>query len=236
MVPAGVTEILAFVDPSQYGIWNDKSRKALDILGLGEMVPTKKYKISGSEYEKFLEALKYISKIVEPNKTETDLLYVHLFLYFITTKNVGEYGVATEEDYYFDHDEIVEKLVELGSGLGFEASSEVPIARGARVDVLWQAKIANLGVVSYVFEVQRGGSIDSLILNLQKAKNNPTVQKLIVVANAKDLRKVRDEVESLGEEFRKSIVYIEVKDVLRTSELLGELNMIISKLELVKSF
>ncbi|MEM3479192.1 MAG: hypothetical protein QW702_02275 [Candidatus Bathyarchaeia archaeon] len=34
-------------------------------------------------------------------------------------------------------DEIVEKLVALGAGLGFEAESEVSIASGARVDVVW---------------------------------------------------------------------------------------------------
>lgn len=235
--PAGITEILAFVDPSQYGIWNDKSRKALDILGLGEVLPTKKYRINGSEYEEVVEALKSIFKLIEPGKTELDLLYVDLFLFFIATKEMKrEEVVIEEEDYDFDHDEIVEKLVELGSGLGFEASSEVQIARGARVDVLWQAKIANLGMVSYVFEVQRGGSIDSLILNLQRAKNNPTVQKLVVVANTKDLKKIKDEVESLSEEFRKSTAYMEAKDVLRATELLSELNKIISKLELVKSF
>jgi len=235
--PAGITEILAFVDPSQYGIWNDKSRKALDILGLGEVLPTKKYRINGSEYEEVVEALKSIFKLIEPGKTELDLLYVDLFLLFIATKEMKkEEVVIEEEDYDFDHDEIVEKLVELGSGLGFEASSEVQVARGARVDVLWQAKIANLGVVSYVFEVQRGGSIDSLILNLQRAKNNPTVQKLVVVANTKDLKKIKDEVESLSEEFRKSTAYMEAKDVLRATELLSELNKIISKLELVKSF
>ncbi|MEM3807386.1 MAG: hypothetical protein QW413_02150 [Nitrososphaerota archaeon] len=234
--PAGVTEILAFVDPSQYGIWNDKSRKALDILGLREILPTKKYKISGSEYEKFVEVLKSIIKVIEPNKSEPDLLHVDLFLWFIAAKKVEEVNTEEEEGYDFDHDEIVEKLIELGTGLGFEASSEVQIAKGARVDVLWQAKIANLGVVSYVVEVQRGGSIDSLILNLQRAKNNPTVQKLVVVANAKDLKRVRNEVESLSEEFRKSIAYMEVKDVMRASELLSELNGIISKLELVKSF
>lgn len=141
-----------------------------------------------------------------------------------------------EEDYDFDHDEIVEKLVELGSGLGFEANSEVQVARGSRADVLWQAKIANLGVVSYIFEVHRSGSIDSLILNLQRAKNNPTVQKLVVVANTKNLKRIREEVETLSEEFRKSIAYMEAKDALRASELLSELNAIISKLELVKSF
>jgi hypothetical protein len=90
--------------------------------------------------------------------------------------------------------------------------------------------------VSYVFEVQRGGSIDSLILNLQRARNNPTVQKLVVVANTKDLKRTMDEVESLSEDFRKSLAYLEAKDVKRASDLLSELNSIISRLELVKGF
>ncbi|MEM3905885.1 MAG: hypothetical protein QXZ17_03310, partial [Nitrososphaerota archaeon] len=94
----------------------------------------------------------------------------------------------------------------------------------------------NLGVVSYVFEVQRGGSIDSLLLNLQRAKNNPTVQKLVVVANARDLKRIKEEAESLSEEFRKSLAYLEAKDVERASDLLAELNTIISRLELVKGF
>ena len=52
------------------------------------------------------------------------------------------------------------------------------------------------------------------------------------MANTKDLKKIKDEVESLSEEFRKSIAYMEAKDVLRASELLSELNGIISKLEI----
>ncbi|MEM3104282.1 MAG: hypothetical protein QXD69_02115 [Candidatus Bathyarchaeia archaeon] len=235
--PAGVTEILAFINPEQYGIWNDKSRRGLEVLGLGEVLPTKKYRISGSEYERLNEALKSIFRVIEPSRAEPNLLDVDLFLFYLVTKEAKEeIVVKEEEDYDFDHDEIVDKLVEIGSGLGFEASSEQQIARGARVDVLWQARIANLGVVSYVFEVQRGGSIDSLILNLQRAKNNPTVQKLVVVANTRDLKKIREEVESLSEDFRKSLAYLEAKDVERASDLLAELNTIISKLELVKGF
>ncbi|MBO3833138.1 MAG: hypothetical protein FGF51_07145 [Candidatus Brockarchaeota archaeon] len=235
--PAGVTEILAFVKPEHYGIWNDKSRRSLEILGLGEVLPTKKYKISGSEYEKVNEAMKSIFKVIEPEKAGPNLLDVDLSLFYIVTKEMKEVRVVVEEeDYDFDHDEIVDKLVEIGNGLGFETSSGQQIARGARVDVLWQAKIANLGVVSYVFEVQRGGSIDSLILNLQRAKNNPTVQKLVVVANTKDLKRIREEVESLSEDFRKSLAYLEAKDVERASDLLAELNTIISRLELVKGF
>jgi len=63
----------------------------------------------------------------------------------------------------------------LGSGSASRRKKERKVARGAQVDAVWQARIANLGVVTYVFEVQRHGSIDSLILNLQRAQNNPTV-------------------------------------------------------------
>lgn len=239
--PAGVTEILAFANPKQYGIWNDKSRRVFEMLGLGEVLPTKKYRISGSEYEKVNEALKAIFRVIKPGEAEPYLLDADTFIYYLyhhlVTKEAKEEKIVTkEEDYDFDHDEIIEKLVEIGNGLGFEANSEQQIAKGARVDVLWQAKIANLGVVSYVFEVQRGGSIDSLLLNLQRAKNNPTVQKLVVVANARDLKRIKEEAESLSEEFRKSLAYLEAKDVERASDLLAELNTIISRLELVKGF
>ena len=236
--PAGVTEILTFVNPKQYGIWNDKSRKGLEILGLGKKLPTQKYKISGAEYNEVNETLKIISKIIKP-EGEPDLAYVDFFLYLVyekTKQKPEEAVVGPKEDYDFDHDEIVEKLVGIGNGLGFEANSEQQIAKGARVDVLWQARIANLGVVSYVFEVQRGGSIDSLILNLQRAKNNPTVQKLVVVANTKDLKKIEEEVKSLSEDFKKSLAYLEAKEVEKAYSLLVELNSIINKLELVKSF
>jgi hypothetical protein len=234
--PAGVTEILAFTEPKQYGIWNDKSRRALEILGLGQRLPTRKYKISGREYGEVNEALKSIFRIIKPGEAEPNLVYVDFFLFYLVTRESSrEAIVISEEDYDFDHDEIVEKLVEIGSGLGFEANSEQQISKGARVDGLWLARIANLGVVSYVCEGQRGGSIDSLILNLQRARNNPTVQKLVVVANTRDLKKIKDEVESLSEDFRKSLAYLEAKDVKRASDLLSELNSIISRLELVKS-
>jgi hypothetical protein len=89
-------------------------------------------------------------------------------------------------------------------------------------------------VVSYVFEVHREGSIDSLILNLQRARNDPTVQKLVVVANKTNLKKIQEEVSSLSEDFRKSLTYWEVKDVERAHNLLNELIAIIGRLELVK--
>lgn len=50
------------------------------------------------------------------------------------------------------------------------------------------------------------------------------------MANTRDLKRIKDEVESLSEEFRKSIAHMETKDVFRVTESLSELNKMISKL------
>jgi len=123
----------------------------------------------------------------------------------------------------------------IGQWLGFETEREKTVAKGARVDVVWKARIANLGVVTYVFEVQRRGSLDSLILNLQKAQNNPTVQRLIVVANREDIGRVQQEIATLPESFRRAVGFMEAAEAARAAELLSELSAIVSKLELVRS-
>ena len=35
--PASLTEILCLHDPERYGVWNDRSRKALQILGFDDL-------------------------------------------------------------------------------------------------------------------------------------------------------------------------------------------------------
>ncbi|MEM2514051.1 MAG: hypothetical protein QXU81_07020, partial [Candidatus Bathyarchaeia archaeon] len=198
---------------------NERSRRALKMLGLGDILPVNKYRPSGEEYERIIAVAKEIAELMRGEGLGGDLLDVDLFLYMIQSEVEGAAPsrpeVKVEEDYDFDHDEIVEKLVALGAGLGFEAESEVSIASGARVDVVWRARIGNLGVVNYVFEVHRAGSIDSAILNLMKAKNNPTVQKLIVVSNTRNLKIMEKEVSTLPEEFRRIVSYMEAKDVLK---------------------
>ncbi|MCX7974129.1 MAG: hypothetical protein N3B16_06450 [Candidatus Aminicenantes bacterium] len=50
-----------------------------------------------------------------------------------------------------------------------------------------------MGVVTYVFEVNKKGAIDSLLLNLQKATSNPTVQKVIAVSDIDQIEKINNE-------------------------------------------
>ena len=238
--PASVTEILAFIHPEECGLWNDKSRKAIEILGLGREIPfLNKYRITGKQYVQFNRRMQSLAEeLSQEGLPGDDLLDVDAFLYFVWKAKKGEKFVVAEkldEAYDFDHDEIVDKLLAIGQWMGFETEKERLIAKGARVDVVWRARIANLGVVTYVFEVQRSGSVDSLILNLQKALNNPSVQRLVVVANTRNLRRIEEEISMLDPKFTTMVAYLEARDVERAAELLEEFAGIIEKLELVRS-
>lgn len=239
--PSSITEILAFVHPDQCGLWNDKARKALKALGFGASFRAlNKHQISGSQYEEFNDLLRLVRDELQRNGIENlDLLGVDYFLFEVwkAEKERGEPASveAPPSGYEFDHSEAIEQLTAIGQWLGFETEREKTVAKGARVDVVWKARIANLGVVTYVFEVQRRGSLDSLILNLQKAQNNPTVQRLIVVANREDIDRVQHEIATLPESFRRAVGFMEAAEAARAAELLSELSAIVNKLELVRS-
>jgi len=243
--PSSITELLAFTHPLDYGLWNAKARSALRILGFEETFPyLNGQQFDGWKYDEFNHLLKDIqSELQQYALGEFDLLGIDYFLFEVWRGNEeghtvdAEVGVTIQQEAMtdFDHDEAIEQLLTIGQWLGFEVEKEKAVARGARVDVIWQARVANLGVVTYVFEVQRRGDIDSLILNLQRAQNNPTVQRLIVVALESELTRVKAEIATLREDFRRMVGYLEVAELIRAFDLVTELSGIISKLELVKS-
>jgi hypothetical protein len=129
---------------------------------------------------------------------EVDLLLVDFFLYEVAqsvkvaVKPGGPLTSSTIKPEDFDHNEVRDLLADIGTSLGFDADTEVRIAHGAQVDVVWRARIANLGLVTYVFEVHRSGSMDSLILNLQKARGASSVQKVIAVSDEAQLDQIRE--------------------------------------------
>lgn len=129
------------------------------------------------------------------------------------------------------HDEIKEKLVEIGGLLGFDSRSEVKIADGAVVDAVWEAKIGNMGKAIYVFEVQSKGSIDSLILNLKKSQSNAAVQAVVAVADEEQLGKIIKESRGVIDE--KDLRTWDSEDVLTVYDSLVRAHESINKLALV---
>lgn len=230
--PASVTEMLCYRQPGACGIWNKVAREGLTALGISEPISPAKYTLSAQEYATFNELVSAIGDELRAAKVpDVDHLLVDFFLYEVTlvVSEAETKPLPTE----FDHDEVRDLILDIGVMLGFDADTEVRVAHGAKVDSVWRARIANLGLVTYVFEVHKGGSIDSLILNLQKAKSNPTVQKVIAVSDSNQLAKIQAESEALPEEFRRALAVWPVEEVVQVGESLRSATESISRLGLL---
>lgn len=88
---ASITETLAFVFPTECGLWNDKARKALMLLGFQDTFPLiRKNQISGREYEGFNVLLRSIRDELENCGIHGfDLLGVDYFLYAVCQTGQG---------------------------------------------------------------------------------------------------------------------------------------------------
>jgi len=237
--PASVTELLCLFNPKEYGIWNDKARKALKLLGFEDELPLNKYQISGKEYQKFNAVAKDIAQELKDAGFEgSDLLFVDYFLYEVWKHNFQQDRPHIRIPFEvgeFDHNEIRDHIHDIGMWLGFDTETEKLIGPGSRVDVVWRARIGNLGTVAYVFEVHKNGSIKSLILNLQKASRSSVVQKVIAVSDKEQLDKIKQEVKGLPEDFVKKLVFWDVEEVEQTYERLSEVAKVIQNLGLISS-
>lgn len=240
MGPASVTEILTYLHPDRCGIWNRQARDALKVLGITDRVNPDKYTLSAQEYRTFNRLLQLIAQqLTQAGIPDVDLLLVDFFLYEVAQAEKAEPKPPERPDVAkpiisFDHDEVRDLIVQIGTSLGFDTDTEVKVAHGAVVDAVWRARIANLGLVTYVFEVHRSGSIDSLILNLQKARSAPSVQKVIAVSDEGQLEQIRRECEGLPEEFRRALRFWPVTEVLSTAEHLQKAMESIDALGLIE--
>ncbi len=242
--PATISELLTYIDPQQYAIFNKTTVQCFGYLEMGEM-PKYNYQYTGKRY---IEVCAYAQRIAlamqAAGETTADLLTVDYFLWdevlplsekkipaencpsnMVTTKPV------TAKETKSLHDEIKEKIVAIGELLGFESRAEVKISAGAVVDAVWEAKIGNMGKAIYVFEVQSKGSIDSLILNLKKAQNNAAVQAVVAVADEAQLSKILHE--SDGVISAKDLRTWDSEDVLAVHDALVRAHSSINKLALV---
>jgi hypothetical protein len=240
--PASTTEILTYLRPDSCGIWNRQAREGLRLLGLGSKVKLAKYQLTADEYRSFNLLLGTIAaELKSASIPDVDLLLVDFLLFEVAQNGQTVAAVSDQPDkpattnppVGFDHDELRDLLKQIGTSLGFDASTEVKVAHGAKVDAVWRARIANLGLVQYVFEVHKSGSIDSLILNLQKARSAPSVQRVIAVSDDSQLQRIKHECEGLPEEFRKVMRFWKASEVIETGEYLQKVMGAIENLQLV---
>lgn len=238
--PASMSELLSYINPDEYVICNKITCACFKYLELTK-VPQYNYQYTGENYKRLCDAAKEIrDELQEENVNKVDLLVVdYLFwdiIYPMSKKDISidkaEEVQIEKDEKQFIHNDIIDQIVEIGQWLGFESKSEIKIADGAIVDAIWQAQIGNMGKVIYVFEVQTHGSIDSLILNLQKATNNFAVQAIVAVSDGKQIEKIKRESKGI-QSIETKLKTWDYMEVMEMHDCLERSNEIINSLGLV---
>jgi hypothetical protein len=241
--PATMSELLCKTYPDEFLLWNKKTYNGFYVLGISDL-PRYEARLNGKKY---VRLSKYGRDIVQYAKDKdfeevSDMLTLNSFIWKELQIHINEterFDVHEEltpkgkKDALFVHNDIRDKIADIGRFLGFHAEVEKKIADGAIVDAIWDVTIGNMGRVIYVFEVQTAGSIDSLLLNLMKAKNNKAVQGIVAVTDQEQIAKIQKEIAALP--IKDEVKFWDYTDVLQVHESLQFANESINKLGLIPS-
>ena len=243
MGPAMISEILCKTHPGTYMLWNRRAYVGLNYLGV-EKLPRYDYQLNGKLYKYLCEIAKEISyELTKLGYTHKSLLAVDYFIWdelqveeklanIYDRKPITLEAAPNVEESEFIHNDVRDKLGDIGAWLGFNSRTEQKVAEGSIVDTIWEATIGNMGRVIYVFEVQTKGSIDSLILNLLKSLNNPAVQGAVAVSDQKQLEIIKKHALDV-KDLRDKLKYWDYESVLKIHESLEYVNSSINELGLV---
>ena len=246
MGPAMRSELLCLTHPDSCMLWNRRAYVSLQYLGVPDL-PRYDYQFTGAKYE---ELCKVTEEMANEMRTagikDADHLTVDYFIWselqVLETladlakpaqaeKDKGAIEVEKDKK-NFVHNEIRDKIASIGQWLGLRSETEQKVAEGAVVDTIWDVTIGNMGRVIYVFEVQTGGSIDSLLMNLLKALNNPAVQGVVAVSDSAQLEKIEKEARGI-QGLSGKLKYWNYEEVMKVYDALAEVNESINALGLV---
>lgn len=247
MGPAMMSELLAHVHPERCLLWNRRAYVGLEYLGVSDL-PKYNYQVTGRRYCELCNLGQLVANELEAGGMKNvDLLDVDYFIWeeLQVEENLSRIGrkespqqmsaeveQADQTTAEFIHNEVKEKLADIGQWLGFSSKTEIKVADGSVVDTVWESTIGNMGRVIYVFEVQTKGSIDSLLMNLLKALNNAAVQGVVAVSDAAQIEKIKKHADGVAV-LRDKLRYWDYTDVLSTHEALQSVNESINALGLV---
>lgn len=242
MGPAMISEILCKTYPGKYFLWNRRAYIALNYLEVPNL-PRYDYQLDGNVYKKLCQIAKKISKALEEEGYEDTSLFAVDYLIWHELQvedNLSKILKSKDQDNIpkdkkaseFMHNDVRDKLRDIGEWLGLSADIEQKVAIGSQIDTIWEATIGNMGRVIYIFEVQTGGNIKSLVLNLLKALNNPAVQGVVAVSDSEQLEKIKKNAEGV-KGLEEKLKYWNYEEVLKVHESLQYVNETINELDLV---
>lgn len=231
--PAMMSELLCYVNPNEYMIWNTTAANAyknLEIKG----IPKHNYQITGKKYVEFTRYSKEIQELIlEKYNRQENLLFVDYFFWDCLREvpedkdenTVKADTVVNNKSY---HNEIVDYIKNIGTLLGYNTNLKGNIKDSGKIaDAVWEFNVGNLGKIKYVFEVQDSGSIDSLIVSLMNASQDISVQAVVAVSDEEQINKIKKHCNNIKDNFNGKLKFWNINEIEKAySELSSSMEII----------
>lgn len=231
--PAMMSELLCYVNPNEYMIWNTTAANAyknLEIKG----IPKHNYQITGKKYVELTKYSKEIQEfILEKYNRQENLLFVDYFFWDCLREvpedkdenSVKADTVVNNKSY---HNEIVDYIKNIGTLLGYNTNLKGNIKDSGKIaDAVWEFNVGNLGKIKYVFEVQDSGSIDSLIVSLMNASQDISVQAVVAVSDEDQINKIKKHCNNIKDNFNGKLKFWNINEIEKAySELSSSMEII----------
>lgn len=233
--PAMMSELLCYIKPNEYMIWNTTASNAYKYLGIKD-VPRHNYQLTGQKYMELTQYSKEIQKVIlEKYNRNENLLFVDYFFWdslrelepINEEKNQPKETVVNNKSY---HNEIIDYIKNIGSLLGYNTDVKGNIKNSGKIaDAIWEFNVGNLGKIKYVFEVQDNGSIDSLIVSLMNASQDISVQAVVAVSDEQQINKIKQHCNNIEGSFNGKLKFWDITEVERAYRELSSSMEIINK-------
>lgn len=231
--PAMMSELLCYVNPNEYMIWNTtavNAYKNLEIKG----IPKHNYQITGKKYVELTKYSKEIQEVIlEKYNRQENLLFVDYFFWDCLREvpedkdenSVKADTVVNNKSY---HNEIVDYIKNIGTLLGYNTNLKGNIKDSGKIaDAVWEFNVGNLGKIKYVFEVQDSGSIDSLIVSLMNASQDISVQAVVAVSDEEQINKIKKHCNNIKDNFNGKLKFWNINEIEKAySELSSSMEII----------
>ena len=239
--PAMMSELLCYINPDAYMIWNNTAKKSFNALGIAD-VPSQNYQVTGKKYLELTQSAKEIQKVInQKDKKEHDLLFVDYFFWdqlkdeppaIISQKDKSGSGTTKQEKFVGNksyHNEIIDEIKEIGNLLGYNTNVKGNVGKSGKIaDAIWEFNVGNIGKIKYVFEVQDSGSKDSLIVSLMNASQDISVQAVIAVSDKEQLDKIKQHCKMFEDKFNGKLKYWNIDEVKQAYDELSTAMQIIN--------
>ena len=142
---SSITEIMCFVHPDKYPIWNDKPKNVLPLLGMKTLLPDRvyKYQLKGSDYQRCIVVLGLVrDEIRDYGFRQADFLDLDILMWLLfqevarqqprppeaVREAAEEYDTPIEAigEEQLDHWDAMGILLQLGNLLGYDTYTADP--------------------------------------------------------------------------------------------------------------